>query len=314
MYERLEESAVALSDPEALPSRFIFEIGRVSPTPECRRLDPPHAAFPNSDFPPMPDPLSNRRRKAIASLTRRRSRRQHDQTIIEGRRALDAALDGNAPLLDCVVSKEALDDPEIQRLLDRLSVPVYVTDADTIDALTDVRTPQGLVAVVERRLIAPDALLERLGPDTTLLLLDGVQDPGNAGTLLRTAAWFGVEAVVAGPGTAGLYGPKVMRAAAGGHWALTLARLDAPGPLLDQLRRAGWALYGADLQGVQANAWTPDRPSVLVLGSEAHGLSPAVLDRLDTPVALPGAARRPAAESLNVAVAGGILVYEWMGA
>jgi TrmH family RNA methyltransferase len=261
----------------------------------------------------MPDPLSNRRRKAIAALTRRRGRRRHDQTLIEGRRALDAALRAGAPLVDCVVTPEALDDPEVQGLLDRLSVPVYTTDADTMDQLTDVATPQGLVAVVERRLLAPDALLDALAPDATLLLLDGVQDPGNVGTLLRTGAWFGADAVGAGPGTAGLYGPKVMRAAAGGHWALTLTRLEAPGDLLDALRRAGWGLYGADLQGVRADAWTPNRPSVLVLGSEAHGLSPAVLDRLDTPVSIPGAPHRPAAESLNVAVAGGILVYEWLG-
>jgi TrmH family RNA methyltransferase len=261
----------------------------------------------------MPDPLPNRRRKAIASLTRRRHRRRHDQTLIEGRRALDAALDGEAPLVDCVVTREALNDPAVQTLIERLTVPVYVTDPDTMQTLTDVATPQGLVAVVERRLVPPDALPDRLGPAATLLLLDGVQDPGNVGTLLRTAAWFGADAVGAGPGTAGLYGPKVMRAAAGGHWALHLTRTDAPGPLLDRLRRSGWRLYGADLQGVRADAWTPERPSVLVLGSEAHGLSPAVLDRLDAPVSLPGAPHRPSAESLNVAVAGGILVYEWMG-
>jgi TrmH family RNA methyltransferase len=261
----------------------------------------------------MPDSLSNRRRKAIASLTRRRHRRRHDQTIVEGRRAIEAALDGEAPLVDCVVTDEALDAPEIQRLLDRMPVPVFVTDADTMAHLTDVATPQGIVAVVERRLAAPDTLPERLGPDATLLLLDGVQDPGNVGTLLRTAAWFGAGAVAAGPGTAGLYGPKVMRAATGGHWALQLTRTDAPGALLDRLRRAGWSLYGADLQGTRADAWTPNRPSALALGSEAHGLSPAVLDRLDTTVAIPGAPRRPAAESLNVSVAGGILVYEWLG-
>jgi TrmH family RNA methyltransferase len=261
----------------------------------------------------MPEPLPTRRRKAIATLTRRRHRRRTNQTIIESPRALASALDAGAPLVDCVVTPEALEDPDVQALLDRLSVPVYTTDANTLARLTDVPSPQGLVATVERRLVAPDDWPDRLSPDATLLLLDGVQDPGNVGTLLRTAAWFGADAVAAGPGTAGLYGPKVMRAAAGGHWALQLARPDAPGPLLDRLRRAGWALYGADLQGVRADAWTPARPSVLVLGSEAHGLSPAVLDRLDTPVSLPGAPHRPAAESLNVAVAGGILVYEWLG-
>lgn len=261
----------------------------------------------------MPEPLSNRRRKAIAALTRRHGRRDQDRTLIEGPRALQSALNAEAPLVEVVGTTDAFDDPEAQPLLDRVSVPVYETDADTMDTLTDVATPQGLVAVAERRLHDPDAVPERLGDTGTVLLLDGVQDPGNVGTLLRTAAWFGAQAVVAGPGTAGLYGPKVMRAAAGGHWALTLARTDDLGSFLDRLRRHGAALYGADLQGVQASAWRPNRPSVLALGSEAHGLSPAVLDRLDTTVALRGAPNRPAAESLNVAVAGGILLYEWLG-
>ncbi len=261
----------------------------------------------------MPDPLSNRRRKTISALTRRRGRRQHNQTLVEGPRALRSALDADAPLVDCVVTHAALDNPDVQALLDRLSVPVAVTDVDTMEELTDVRTPQGIVAVVERRLIDPEALPDPLEDTATLLLLDGVQDPGNVGTLVRTAAWFGASAVVAGPGTAGLYGPKVMRAAAGGHWTLALARTDTPGALLDQLRQTGWGLYGADLQGVRADEWTPRRPSALVLGSEAHGLSPAVLDRLDIPVSIPGVPDRPAAESLNVAVAGGILIYEWMG-
>lgn len=261
----------------------------------------------------MPEPLSNRRRKAIASLTRRRSRTRQNQTLIEGRRALDSALKAEAPLVDCVVTEQALEEPEVQALIDRMQVPVYVTDPETMSQLTDVATSQGIVAIVERRLLTPSSLPERLPPSATVLLLDGVQDPGNVGTLLRTAAWFGADAVVAGPDTAGLYSPKVMRAAAGGHWALHLARAVPLGPLLDRLRRNDFGLYGADLQGIRAQAWTPDFPSALVLGSEAHGLSAAVLDRLDTPVALPGASHRPAAESLNVSVAGGILVYEWLG-
>ncbi|PSQ87771.1 MAG: RNA methyltransferase [Bacteroidetes bacterium QH_2_63_10] len=224
----------------------------------------------------MPEPLSNRRRKAIAALTRRRGRRRRDRTLVEGPRALRSALDANAPLVEVVVTPDALDDPDVPPLLNRLSGPVYETDADTMAHLTDVTTPQGLVAVVERRLHDADAVPERLG---------------DAGTAL----------------------PKAMRAAAGGHWALALARTDDLGALLDRLRRHGAALYGADLQGVRADAWRPTRPSALALGSEAHGLSAPVLDRLDTTVSLRGAPDRPAAESLNVAVAGGILLYEWLG-
>lgn len=261
----------------------------------------------------MPEPLSNRRRKAIAALTRRRGWKRHNRTLIEGRRALTSAIDADAPLVEVVVTEEVRKHPDVQALLDRVDVPVYSTDSATMDQLTDVATPQGLVAVVERRLLDPDRVTERLGTTGTVLLLDGIQDSGNVGTLLRTAAWFGADAVVAGPGTAGLYGPKVMRAAAGGHWALSLARIDAVDRLLDLLRRRGFGLYGADLHGIPADTWTPEPPAVLALGSEAHGLSATVLDRIDTAVALPGAPERPAAESLNVAVAGGILLYEWLG-
>lgn len=261
----------------------------------------------------MARPLSNRRRKAIASLSRRRGRKRLNQTLIEGRRALRAAIDADAPLVDVVVTRDALGDPELQALLERVSVPVFVTDPTTMDHLTDVAAPQGFVAVVERRLVDPASLPGELGSTGTILVLNGVQDPGNAGTLLRTAAWFGVQAIVADANTAGLFGPKVMRAAAGGHWAVDLARTEDLGPMLDELRRHDVALYGADLEGVGANVWVPSRPSALALGSEAHGLSATVLNRLDTPVSLPGVRDRPAVESLNVAVAGGILLYEWLG-
>jgi TrmH family RNA methyltransferase len=261
----------------------------------------------------MAAPLSRRREKEIAKLARRRYRQKHGQTLVEGPRALTSTVEAGAPLVEVIVTRDALDIPDVQMLTARAGVPVYVTDDETMHRLSDVQTHQGVLGVVERQLVEPSAIPDRLGNAGTVLVLDGVQDPGNVGTILRTAAWFGTDAVVAGPGTAGWYGPKVMRAAAGGHWDVVLARTDTPGRFLDLLRKAGCALYGADLYGVSAREWAPERPSALVLGSEAHGLSGAVLDRLDAPVAIPGAARRPGAESLNVAVASGILVYEWIG-
>jgi TrmH family RNA methyltransferase len=265
----------------------------------------------------MPDLLSNRRRKAMARLCRRTHRQRQGRTLLESVRAITAALDAHAPLVDAVVDAARRHDPDLRPLIERLStgaaVPVYTTDADTLRQIADVETPQGIVAVVETPRVAAEALPDALPDAAAVLLLDGVQDPGNVGTIIRTAAWFGADAVVAGPGTAGLYGPKVMRAAMGGHWDLTCARADALGPVLDRLRRDGYALYGADLHGLGAAAWQPERPSALLLGSEAHGLSAAVLDRLDLTVSIPGAPERRGAESLNVAIASGILVYEWLG-
>ena len=82
---------------------------------------------------------------------------------------------------------------------------------------------------------------------------------------------------------------------------------------LKHLSEHGFACYGADLDGTPASAWKPQRPAVLVFGSEAHGLSPGVQAALNERVSIAGAASRAGTESLNVAVAAGILVYEWVG-
>lgn len=261
----------------------------------------------------MAHSLSNRRRKAIARLQRRKHRRATGRTLLESRRAIASALDAQAPLVDVVVDDAQQADPALRAVLERVDVPIYTTDAATLAQITDVETPQGLVAVVETPMADADTLPPDLPPNAAVVVLDGVQDPGNVGTIIRTGAWFGADAVVAGPGTAGLYGPKVMRAAMGGHWDLTCARVTDIGGWLDALQRRGFGLYGADLHGIRADVWHPERPSVLVLGSEAHGLSAPVLDRLTLAVSIPGAPDRRGAESLNVAVASGIMVYEWIG-
>jgi TrmH family RNA methyltransferase len=260
-------------------------------------------------------------------------------------RAVASALAAGAPLVDLVVDADGVDadgvgadgvgadaraaDPAVQALADRAAargLPVYATDAATLARLADVATSQGVLATVRTDRVDPGALpayLDRQGRRAPrLLALDGVQDPGNVGTLVRTAAWFGADAVVAGPGTASLYGPKTVRAGMGGHWDLALSRAPDLAATLGHLRHLGWAVYGADMEGTPVRAWTPRRPSVLVLGSEAHGLSPAVQACLDEPVALPRApSAEPAGsetdgagvESLNVAVAGGILLHAWLG-
>lgn len=266
---------------------------------------------------PMPERLSNRREKAIRKLARRKHRRAQEQALIEGVRAVEAALEAQAPLVSLVASHDALDgDARVATLARRAArqqTPVYTTSPETLAALSDVSSPQGVLAVVRTALAPVEALAEAGRP---VLVLDGVQDPGNAGTALRTAAWFGVGAVLAGPGTAGLYGPKTLRAAMGAHWRLTLSRTSEMADALTGLRRSGFALYGADLAGTPASAWVPRSPAALVLGSEAHGLSGPALDLVSERVALPRAAAEGASasiESLNVAVAGGVLLYEWLG-
>ena len=254
-------------------------------------------------------PLTRRRRQEIASLARKKHREQLGQMLVEGVRSVEAATDAGAALVEIVVSEAVQNEPRIRALLGRANAPVQMVNASEMAALSDVQASQGVLAVARIQRTS-EADLARCA---TLLALDAVQDPGNVGTVLRTAAWFGAEAVLAGPGTADFFSPKVVRAAMGGLWDVRLAQTSDLAGALQHVQKNSFHLYGADLEGIPARAWQPQLPSVLVLGSEAHGLAPDVRDLLSERVAIQGAESRRGAESLNVAVAAGILIDRWLG-
>jgi TrmH family RNA methyltransferase len=262
--------------------------------------------------------LTRQHLKDLAGLARAKGRRALGRFLVEGVRAAEAAVAAGAPLEAVLVTAEAAGDPRVAVLLERLGevrVPVHVVPAGDLARVADVRHGQGVVVVAEA-VVREDAGV--LDGARAILVLDGVQDPGNVGTLVRTAAWFGADAMLCGPGTADPESPKAARSAAGALWDLALVRLSDPGAYagaLDGLKARGLAFWGADLEGESAAAWVPPRAGALLLGSEGHGLSAEAAARLDGRVRI--AAPRPAAgrgvESLNVAVAGGILLHRWLG-
>lgn len=231
--------------------------------------------------------------------------------MVEGLRLAEAAVAAGAELTALVVSEEVQGRQEVQALVDSVSAPVYTADQATLQTLSDVETSQGVLAVCRFETVPAG----EWGAFGRILALDGVQDPGNVGTLIRTAAWFGVELVVLGSGTADAFAPKVVRATMGGIWATRIGTSTDLAGALRTLREAGYAIVGADMDGTPAASWEPSTPHVLVLGSEAHGLSAGVRDVLTDRVALAGPAglagvpSRPV-ESLNVSVAGGVLLWK----
>ncbi|MEP0549033.1 MAG: RNA methyltransferase [Rhodothermales bacterium] len=258
---------------------------------------------------PVPE-LTRRRLKDLASLHRKKHRDRAGEFLVEGLRSVESALAAGASLVEILVTEEASRDERVRALLDNASVSVHAVAARDLDRIADTATTQGIVAVARTALADADTLTG------AIVALDGVQDPGNVGAILRTAAWFGADAVLAGPGTADPFGPKAVRAAMGGLWDLRIAATDDLAGALDRLRASGHPLFGADLDGEPASAWSPPHAAVLVLGSEAHGLSGDVRARLDGRVRIgaPHAdADRPGVESLNVSVAAGVLLHRWLG-
>lgn len=251
--------------------------------------------------------LTEKQKKEIASLSRRKNRERLNAFLLEGVRSVEAAIAAKADLLYLITLAQAAS-AELRADAESLGAAVAVLSERELARLSDVQTSQGILAVARRRLI--DA--ERLMKENTVLLLCGVQDPGNVGTLLRTAAWFGVGAVIAGPDTADFYNTKVVRASMGGIWDLRLSVTDDVRSWLNEWQIRDNRIYAADLEGTNIDRWKPTFPSVMIIGSEAHGVSVEIAGLIDERIHIPGPGSLRITESLNAAVAGGLVVSSWM--
>lgn len=141
------------------------------------------------------------------------------------------------------------------------------------------------------------------------LALDGVQDPGNLGTIIRIADWFGIETILCSPDTADVYNPKVVQATMGSLAHVDVVYTDLPA-LLDT-RPAGTPVYGTLLDGESIYARQLSGHGIIVMGNEGNGISPAVRSRITDRLLIPSFARGDRAESLNVAVATAVVCSEF---
>lgn len=248
--------------------------------------------------------LSRAESKRIRGLARRKQREAEGLFLAEGIRVVEELLASpTVPRLALISS--SLEDTDRGRALEtalRDRVDVRSLGVGELNELSPTRTNQGVLVIAE----IPATRLETVptGP-SAVVVMDGVQDPGNVGTLVRTAAAFGFDAVVSLPGTVDAWNPKSVRASAGGVFRLPVVPMDVAA-LMDWLEANGHMLLGADAEGQPLPERIPERVA-LAVGNEGAGLGEGVRDRCDGTVAVP---MRRGAESLNVAVAAGILMHE----
>lgn len=235
------------------------------------------------------------------SLRTREGRGAAGRFLLEGWRALAAAVAAKAPIVSVAVRAEDAERPELAALA---GVPVRTIGERDLQRISATEHSQGVIAQVE---IVRHEVQKLWSPGHRLVLaLDGVSDPGNLGTILRTADWFGAAGVVLSPGCVDPFNEKVVRSTVGSLFYLPVVA-DAPWPeTLKKAKAAGFSIVSADSHGaVSLSEWRPKNRTLIVLGSEAHGISPAVAELADMAVSIP---RHGQAESLNVAVAAGVLL------
>ena len=178
---------------------------------------------------------------------------------------------------------------------------VLLVNAAIMQAISEARTPQGVACTVAIP-PQPERLTGRL-----IVAMDGVQDPGNVGTILRTADAAGFGGALLSGACADLYGAKTLRATMGSVFRVPARRVDDLPAELEQMKARGYAVVATELGGEDFYACCPRGRAVLVIGSEGHGVSEAVRAAATHHLALP---MRGGAESLNAAVAAGIMIYE----
>jgi TrmH family RNA methyltransferase len=246
--------------------------------------------------------LSREREKLLERLRRRRTRERERLFLVEGIRAVGEAVAAKADVRFAVVSPrlgELAGGPDLNARLTAAGVErVPVTD-DELAALGDTETTQGVLLVCGE----PETDLGDL-PEGPLLVLDGVQDPGNVGTLVRAAAAFGLLGVVALEGTADPFNPKAVRASAGALFHTRVMR--APWHAVEPVLLARGPVLVADMAGRDVASLPRSGVWTLVVGGEGSGPREAVRAAASGTVAVP---MPGGVESLNAGVAGSILLY-----
>jgi TrmH family RNA methyltransferase len=240
-------------------------------------------------------------------LGRRKAREKHSLFVAEGVRSVEELLRSGLKVRGVLVAPQLSSAPRGQALRNRLEetrVEVAELSEKDFRSAAETESPQGVIAIGEIPPRSLDTL--KIPPKCRLLILDGIQDPGNVGTILRTAAALGATGTIALAGTVDLWNPKVIRSSMGAQFRHTAFHADW-GDVSAFLDRQRIELWATDASGIPLSETQLAPRLAIAFGNEGSGLGQEIRAKAQRAIALPITA---SIESLNVAVAAGIILYE----
>ena len=243
-------------------------------------------------------------------LKRRKGRERRSLFVAEGVRAVEELMRSRLTVRGVLATPQLLESArgtQLERLIAHRGTTLEQVDERELASAADTDTPQGVLAIAE--IPAGDLDQIALAGSPSLVVLDGIQDPGNVGTILRTAAALGARAAVALPGTVDLWNPKVVRGAMGVHFRFALVQTSVE-ELAAYLAAHEVVLWGAAADGETIGERVRPERLAIAFGNEGGGLTRDVREKCEALVRIP---IEPDVESLNVAVAAGIILHELRG-
>ncbi|MBO4337746.1 MAG: RNA methyltransferase [Lachnospiraceae bacterium] len=257
---------------------------------------------------------NNRIKEVTALLTKHKARQQSGLFVVEGIRMMSET--PISLLKEVFVSESFSGRPEMSLMMQRFyaaaDVPVNVVSDQAFSRLSDTLHPQGILAVAHQPSYDMEAILDgkynKENFNGRFLVLESVQDPGNVGTMLRTAEAAGMDAVLLGRGCADIFNPKTIRSTMGSLFRQPFAYFDDMRALLDALGKRNIRTYAAALDGsVEYTEADLGKGGAVFIGNEGAGLLPETAAGCDERIRIP---MEGMTESLNAAVSAAILMYE----
>jgi len=233
--------------------------------------------------------------KHLQSLKLKKYRQNYDEFIIEGDKLVTEALLGNEvmPLLiatdEWIVNNKATLPSHLQ---------VEIAKQKDLDKISSLSTAPPVMALVKQRIYAISDIQVN---DNWILALDGINDPGNLGTIIRSADWFGISTIICSNNCVDVYNPKVVQSTMGSLFHVKVIYTD----LHDFVATNKHKCVAATLDGQQAYDYKFDKEGILLIGSESHGITEAIVSLIQNKITIPSFGK---AESLNAAVATSILL------
>ncbi|MCB9798133.1 RNA methyltransferase [Candidatus Nomurabacteria bacterium] len=245
--------------------------------------------------------------KHIGKLAQKKYRRDFGHFIVEGEKGVMEAL-RHGQVAAVIISAILQDDEhyaELTRAAKQRGAEVHFASNLDINKIKTTETFSGVMALCEM----PENDFDDIDQQSHILYLENISDPGNLGTLIRTADWFGVRNIVLSRNCVDPYNDKVVRSTMGSIFRLKLIQSSDDAHTLELLKKDGYVLSILDMNGDDISTISPQKRHILALGSESHGISPDLEKMADQRYTIPG---QGSAESLNVAMAGGIALYQLM--